>query len=66
MKCRDMLCVYNSDFLCILKKISLDSHAVCERRTVIPMDEEFLKNEKQRLIGEREYDYFTLEDKLDV
>ena len=48
INCELELCIYNRNARCILRKASIDSAGVCADSTLVILDEEFLKAEKEK------------------
>lgn len=59
MLCENHFCIYQAEGKCILQEIQLDSAGVCTNCIYPVLNEEYLKQEKLRLLQkyqEREYD----------
>lgn len=54
MKCDHEYRIYNKDFKCLLEKVTINEHSICDSSIVILLSKEFLKSEKERQLHELE------------
>lgn len=52
MKCEFGFCIYNRDFLCILKGIQLNSLGMCEDCIIVSIDDDAFKKLKESRLEE--------------
>jgi len=48
LKCDFGYCIYNEDFLCVLKKIQINSLGMCEECIIVTIEEKELEMMKER------------------
>jgi len=54
MRCEVEYCVYNRDFVCLLKSIEINSLGMCSDCIIIALERNFLESEKERQLWEME------------
>ena len=52
MKCKNQLCIYNKDCVCILDEVNLNSFGACESSESISFPKDFLEERKTNRLKE--------------
>ena len=50
MQCRNVFCVYYKDDACVLENVSLDEQGSCEEMIYIDIDDNILKEKRERVL----------------